>query len=385
MRFCLQLGAAAVFLTLPGSAQDATGAITLGGGDGGPLDVDGLQKSLTSGGVEGLNTMLKAMAAGMHGGDDSSAHVTKDASGNAMYDFRDISGGAKPATSTQAAPLPASKQAAKATPEAMPVVQQASLQATPSANARPDDQPSMPDFGIVEPAKTQKPRLASHSLVSSKTAASSAIAPSDQDDDEDDESTSSPAKQDGDLIVWPPEPPTASVSKAKVVKAAASLATPSAAVQQAQSSTSTDEETAAALANGLGSMRQKLDTLLSEARGMVHTHAQTITPAPTVAPASASTGSAGGAAGAEILERLQAIEDENAKTKKEEMAQALRLKVVEDNEQQEGAELKKLTRENKELRDEIKASQGAVFMQDKRASGSGIRTFFHKKEKTRQH
>jgi len=370
MRFCLQFGAAAVFLTLPGSAQDATGAIALGAG--GVPDVDSLQNSLQSGGVEGLNKMLKAMAAGMHGGDDSSAHVTKDASGNAMYDFRDISGAAKPATSTQAAREPASKQAAKAAPEALPVMQQAAIQAIPS----------VPDVGIVQPSKMQQSRPSSHSLVSSKTAA---IASSDQDDDEDDESTPSTAKQDSQLIVWPPETQTDPVSEAKVVKVAPSLAIPSAAVQQAQSSTSTDKETAAVLVDGLGSMRQKLDTLLSEARGIVHTHAQASTPAPTVAPASASMGSAGGAAGAEILERIQAIEDENAKMKKEEMAQASRLKAVEDKEQQESAELKKLTHENEELRGKVKASQGTAFMQDKRASGSGIRTFFHKKEKARRH
>lgn len=373
MRFCLWVVAVAVLFASPGSAQ---------------IDVDGLQSSLKTGGVEGLNRMLQAMAAvgGAHGGDGASAHLTKDASGNAMYDFRDISGAPKPETLAQAAPASALKKAPEATAEVAkaPSVQQVAAQASPSASSQADDDPPMPDFGIIEPAKTQRPRPALRSLVSAKVAATAAVAPPDQDDDSD-EMTASPAEQSSNLIVWPPEPPTAAAPQVQVHKVVPELVPPVAAVAQAQSSTSTDEETAAVLAQGLGSMRKSLDTLLAEARGMLHARRQLVTPAPMVATASASIASTGSAAGAKILERLQAIEDDNAKMKKQEMAQALRLMHAEDKEQQEGSELKKLAHENEEMRDQIKASQSASFLQDKRAPGGQIkweiRTFFHKKAK----
>lgn len=369
MRSCLRVGAAAVLLAQPGAAQDTPGA-------GGILDVDGLQNTLQSGGVEGLNKMLKAMAAAQGGG-DSSAHLTKDASGNAMYDFRDINGPPKPETSPQTAAPPA--------PKVAPVVQHAAAQAPRAASSQLDEEPPMPDFGIVEPAKTRKPQLASHRSASAKLVAKAAVAPPDQDDDDDkEEMKAAPAEQQSHLIVWPPEASTVAAPQVKVVKAAPALAPPAVPVAQVQQATSTNDATVIALANGLTSMRQNLDTLLNEAHTMLHTHRQPGTPAPVAEPASASIGASGGAAGAEVLKRLQAIEDENAAMKKEQAAQASRLAAVEDKEQKVGAELNKAEDENLELHDEIKASQSASFLQDKKAP-SGIRTFFHKKDKMRRH
>lgn len=324
-----------------------------------------------------MNKMLKAMSAasGAHDGDDASAHLTKDASGNAMYDFRDIGGGQpKPTPVAQAAAvqvLAPVAGGAPPTPRAeltVKVAQQA--QQTLPASSQPDDAPPMPDFGIVEPVKTRKAGGTARSLAVAKAVARVSVAPPNQADDDDDEEATAKEvpDQQSHLIVWPPEPVAAAApqAKAKVVEVALGRAASAA-----------PDPTAAALASGLASMRQNLDTLLGEANTMLHAHR--VDPAPTAAPARAIA--AGGVAGAEILERLQAIEDENAKLRGEEAAQGSRLEAVEEKEQKEGAELKTVGQENAKLRHEMEASQSAAFLQNKKA----FKTFFHKKEKLRRH
>lgn len=321
------------------------------GGGGGSIDLDGLQDSLKNGGVEGLNKMLKAMAAanGMH--DDQSAHLTKDASGNAMYDFRDIAGGAKPAPAVQVTSQP-TRQAAEQ---------------PPAASSPPVSMPPVPDFGISEP-KPHGP--AKPSLATTRVTARPPPAPADQADDSD-----GPEQGDDEDALAPPDqkgnPVAAPVPQARVAEVVLGRTAPAAPVSQ---------ETAVALASGLESMRQNLDTLLGEANSMLHAP-QKQAPAVVAPQAVASASSVGGMDESEILRRLQAIEDENKSLRREQSVQASRLQAVEAKEQKEDAEQKMLEQENTKLRDQIKVSQHASFLQDK----TGLRTFFHKKEKLRRH
>lgn len=420
VRSCWRIGVASVVLASPGLAQDA---VALRGAGGGSIDIDGLQNSLNSGGVEGLSKMLQAMAAN---GVGPSPHLTKDVSGNAMYDFRDINGPSKSTLPSQAAAaLPAAPKAApmsqqdrnlpppasssrsgnelpmpdfgiiepaatqklvrKAALPAAPMPRQIPAQSLLKSSSRPEDELPMPDFRIVEQPKTRKPRAATRSLVGAEVATNAPVArPDDDDDDDTDEATTQEhGVQDSHLIVWPPATQAVASPQVNVAKAALPPVVPAA---QVQPSTNTNEATVAALANGLESMRRNLDTLVSEADSMAHTHQQVGSLVPTTAPASASIGAAGGAAGAEILKRLQEIEDENAQMKKQEAAQALRLEAVEAKEQKETVELVALEKENVQLRKQVKASKNSAFLQDKTRRDSqmkwGIKTFFHKKHKT---
>mmetsp|Transcript_124459 Transcript_124459/g.248247 ORF Transcript_124459/g.248247 Transcript_124459/m.248247 type:complete len:445 (-) Transcript_124459:111-1445(-) len=79
---------------------------------GGALDVAGLQKSLKEEGVDGLNNMLKSFAATMNSASSANGanmHITKDADGHDMYDFRDVEASSTPtpahAESAQTVPL----------------------------------------------------------------------------------------------------------------------------------------------------------------------------------------------------------------------------------------------------------------------------------------
>jgi len=412
VRSCWRIGVASVVLASQSFAQDA--AAELGGAGRGSIDIDGLQNSLSSGGVEGLNKMLQAMAAA-NGAGSPSPHLTKDASGNAMYDFRDISGPPKSTLSSAAAVLTAAPKAAptsqqdrsvpppasssrsdselpmpdfgiiepvaaqklvgKATLPAAPLLRQTPAQSLLTASSRPEDALPMPDFGIIEQPKTRKPRAATRSLVGAAVANQAPVA-RPGDDDTDEAKTQEHRVQESHLIVWPPETPAVASPQANVAQAALPPVLPS---------RNTNEATVAALANGLESMRRNLDTLVKEADSMTHTHQQVGSSVPTTSPASASIGAAGGAAGAEILKRLQEIEDENAQMKKQEAAQASRLEVVEAKEQRETAELVALEKENVQLQQQVKGLQSGAFLQDKTRRDSqikwGIKTTFHKKQK----
>lgn len=75
-----------------GAAEDSNlGGGSVSGSDGG-IDIGGLQKSLKDGGIEGLNNMLKAFATmgSVSGGNNANMHITKDADGHEVYDFRDL-------------------------------------------------------------------------------------------------------------------------------------------------------------------------------------------------------------------------------------------------------------------------------------------------------
>jgi len=95
----------------------------------GALDINGLQNSLKEGGVDGLNNMLQSFAATMNSaGSTNSAnmHITKDADGQEMYDFRDPeSSPPTPAHATSAQTLPPTPpmQAPSLQSKAMPHVE----------------------------------------------------------------------------------------------------------------------------------------------------------------------------------------------------------------------------------------------------------------------
>lgn len=104
-----------------GSAEEATAPDSGSSSSGadGSLDLAGLQNSLKEGGVDGLSSMLKSMAATMNTGSTNGAkmHITTDADGHEMYDFRDLAASSTPtpAHADGAQPLPPPLTAPKAT------------------------------------------------------------------------------------------------------------------------------------------------------------------------------------------------------------------------------------------------------------------------------
>lgn len=92
-----------------GADDQAADASNTGQDQGGPKpDVARLQESLRTGGVEGLNKMLKSIQSigGLHS--DASLHIKRDESGHEMYDFRDVDPPTPPASPAvaRAAPPP---------------------------------------------------------------------------------------------------------------------------------------------------------------------------------------------------------------------------------------------------------------------------------------
>lgn len=118
----------------------------------GKPDIASLQESLRVGGVEGLNKMLKSIQAKTSLLSDASLHIKKDASGQEMYDFRDVDVG-KHAQGGAARPEPQSPplQRAVATP--------ATMAAPTDATPRKALVLATPATGQVEPAvqKSQGP------------------------------------------------------------------------------------------------------------------------------------------------------------------------------------------------------------------------------------
>jgi len=93
------------------NAPDSDRSSSSSGSAGGALDLNGLQNSLKEGGVDGLNNMLQSFAATMgSAGSANSAnmHITKDANGQEIYDFRDVPSSSPPtlAPSTTVQTLP---------------------------------------------------------------------------------------------------------------------------------------------------------------------------------------------------------------------------------------------------------------------------------------
>jgi len=104
-----------------GSSNGGSSSSSIGSA-GGALDVSGLQNSLKEGGVDGLNNMLKSLATTMNSAgsvNGANMHITTDADGHEMYDFRDLEASSPHtrahAESAQAPPLQALPLQPKAT------------------------------------------------------------------------------------------------------------------------------------------------------------------------------------------------------------------------------------------------------------------------------
>lgn len=331
--------------------DDADGPDGQGPGGMASLDLSRLQNTLKSGGVSGLNSMLRTFQdmSKIGGKSDVASHIKKDANGNEMYDFRDIDV-TTPAPSVAKSPPTVSQVFGGAQP---PMPDKASSAASaPLLSQRFETQPPRLGKGATDAKLTGVSSAPSQSTKRSRREVRRRVAP----DPKTTQFATLPSAA-GTPSQLPTNtqvegPPGVSGALSAEEQETAALANTVAGNQ----GTPDNGSALSVLSKGLMVVRQSVDALLSAAnsgtrlQGTDAPHADT-----------------------EVLRRLEALESENQNIRKEVKMQSEEMSALKREVTDEKQEVHKAETENAELRSQLRKESRSEFQLP------NVKTFFHKK------
>lgn len=377
---------------------------------GAGLDVGGLQRSLKDGGVVALNKMLKAFAASQstHGKDDAAYHITKDQSGNEVYDFRNL---AAPTVMPEAPSVPVALPTQSLPPELQTPLHSEHTQ-SPGGSTAPVNtvhadaalKSGKEEHGLPEDLShtveaRDEPQPADHKRPDlvvwppPKMSGRQAAATSDDEQADDDANTvddatdamkssqaqsvktSQDATEDAMEVVTTTQKPLVHAAKQGNVQ----VLSASNASSDDQSKSETNEFKS--LTVGLKDVRDSVDSLMHQADR--------------AAASMPSQGNTQVFVDNQFMRRMQDLENENKKLEDQVKYQSTQIQSMMNLEQKQGFQLSRVEEENSQLK---KAIQGlddspTVFLGkssrvhrtthkgDLDLAGANIRTFFHRKTK----